>query len=535
MSIGETARMNRVRPHRRATALAWAAGGALLLAIVACNGRQSLTRNAAAAELQAHMTFLADDRLEGRGTGTPGFELAAQYVAAQFAAAGVKPSGNGNFFQPVRFRRSRPTAAESSFVIGGGGRSHALQWGTDFVARSGATVRMRAPIIFVGYGITDPETGHDDYATDVRGSIVAFLPGAPPGLPASRRDYYTSVKWRLAQQHGAVATVELSTPEEDRSWSWQERTAWVGEWAGAWLESDGQPPADTPLPRILFSSAGTARLLALTSQTLSEVVAAPRAFRIDTAAVTIASRHDDVTAPNVIGVIQGSDPQLRDEYVVYIAHLDGLGRADPVDGDDIYNGAIDNALGSAMLLTIAKRFSRLAPPPKRSILFIATTGEEFGIAGSPYFVEHPTVPLASIVAVINIDGPSHLAEPVAGVLAMGAANSTLGLATGAAAARLGIRVNQSDAPLNFSDHYPFVMKGIPALWIVQNGAGEPSEAVKASQLRVHTPRDDMQRSFRWETAATLTELNVLIGQMVAMQAERPRWIAGDILGKAFVR
>ena len=534
--------MNRTKLLRAETRSDFRLVAPLLLVLAACQGRgTSLIRDQGSAgveTLRAHMTFLADDLLEGRGTGTRGFEVAAQYVAAQFAAAGLEPAGtDGTYFQPVRFRRARPIANVSSFVITGRGNTGVLRWGTDFVARGGSTgetVRIHAPIVFVGYGISDPKNGHDDYAGDVRGAIVAFLPGVPPSLPSNRKDYYTSVKWSVARQHGAVATIELSTPDEDRAWSWGDRMAWVTEWAATWLESGGQSPADAPLPRILLSSAGTSRLLSLASQT-SDVLATPRPFRVETAAVTIGARHDDVTAPHVIGVLPGSDPQLRSEYVVYVAHLDGEGRAEPVDGDDIYNSAIDNGLGSAMLLTLAQRFSKLSPRPTRSMLFIATTGEELGISGSPYFVAHPTVPLASIVAVINIDGPSQLTDPVEVVLAMGAANSTLGIAVGAAAAQLGITVNPSFAPLNFSDHYPFVMKGIPALWIVQDDGGQPSEAARAAKLRIHTPRDDMRRSFRWETGATLTQLNFLIGQMVAVQTERPRWNPGDILGEAFAR
>ena len=393
------------------------------------------------------------------------------------------------------------------------------------------TVNIRAPIVFVGYGISDPKSGYDDYAVDVHGAIVAFLPGVPAGLPSHRSEYYSSVKWSVAQRHGAVATIELSTADVDRSWSWTDRMAWVTEWAATWLDANGQPPVDAPIPRILLSSAGTAQFLSLASRGLSEVIDAPRSFRIDRAAITLRARHDEVMAPHVLGILRGSDPQLRNEYVVYTAHLDGEGRAEPVDGDDIYNSAIDNGLGAAMLLTLAQRFSRLSSRPKRSFLFIATTGEELGIAGSPYFVEHPTVPLASMVAVINMDGPSLMTDPVTTVLAMGAANSTLGIATGTVAATLGLKVNPVAAPLNYSDHYPFVMKGIPALWIVQDG--QSSKTAKAAQSRIHTPRDDMNRSFRWESGAVLTQLNFLIGQMVATQPERPRWNPGDILGEAF--
>jgi Zn-dependent M28 family amino/carboxypeptidase len=253
------------------------------------------------------------------------------------------------------------------------------------------------------------------------------------------------------------------------------------------------------------------------------------------AAVTIVATQEQFASPHVLAIMAGSDPRLRDEHVVYTAHLDGLGQGNPVNGDPIYNGAIDNGLGSAILLTIAQAFARLDDPPKRSLVFIATTGEELGIQGSPYFVEHPTIPPQSIVAVINIDGPSLLTDPVGSVLAMGAENSTLGESTRAAAKQLGLNVNGATAPLNYSDHFPFVMKGIPALWIVEEGATLPSEARDAARRSIHMPTDDMNRSFRWDAAVTLARLNFLIGHQVANASERPRWNAGDVLGEKFGR
>jgi Zn-dependent M28 family amino/carboxypeptidase len=233
-------------------------------------------------------------------------------------------------------------------------------------------------------------------------------------------------------------------------------------------------------------------------------------------------------------MLPGSDPQRRNEYVVFVAHLDGSGRGQPVNGDDIYNSAIDNALGSSMLLTLADAFGNLPERPQRSMLFLAATGEELGIVGTPYFVEHPTVPLDAIVAVINIDGPSLLTDSVDTVLAMGGTNSTLGTVVEAAADVLNLKVNKATAPLNYSDHFPFVMKGIPALWIVGNG-GEPTAGGEEARRSVHSPADDMNRPFRWDVAVTLTQLNFLIGKAIANEPERPRWNPDDILGQRFGR
>jgi hypothetical protein len=484
------------------------------------------------------MTFLAADELEGRGTGTRGYQQAAAYVARQFEALGLDAAGaDGTYFQTVRFRRAKPVAPSAALVVHAGGSSSTFTWGIDFVGRGDAgraVVELRAPIVFVGYGISDPSQGYDDYARDVRGSIVAFLPGVPPLLPAARRDYYTSLKWQLARERGAVATIELSTPDEDQAFPWAARMGWIDVGASTWLDSKGGVPAVTDLPRLLFSTAGTERLLTLAGRTPSSLrVPRPPAFAIADAALSIASRTEEFSSAHVIARLPGADPSLREEYVLVVAHLDGLGRGEPVSGDDIYNGAIDNALGASLLLAGAQRLAAPGERPPRSVLFLATTGEELGIVGSPYFVAHPTVPLDAIVAAVNIDGPSQLTGPVRTILAMGAQNSTLGAAVERAASGLGLQVKAAAAPLNYSDHYPFVMKGIPALWLVQAEDGPDSAEEKDASTRPHTPGDDLSRPFRWESAETLLRLHVALVRDVASQPRRPEWLAGDLLGQRF--
>jgi hypothetical protein len=510
--------------------------GALVVA-AACSGGDRSTQQRTQiipGAVRSHLAFLADDLLEGRVDGTRGFELAAKYAASQFAAYGLQPAGSGGtYYQRVHFRRITPIPAKSSLTVEQGGWN-TLKWGVDFVARgspANSAFTVTAPIVFVGYGIVDRDYGHNDYTQDVRGAIAAFLPGVPPHLPRARREYYDSIKWDLARQQGAVATIELSTPETDKAWPWDERIHWVSDGASTWLEPNGDASSDTLLPRILLSTAGTERLLALTSRTMANVVAASGSFRVSTARLTLVANEEEFNAPHVIAVLPGRDQNLSREYVAYVAHLDGAG-GEAVDGDGIYNSAIDNGLGSAILLALAEAYGRRSDQPNRSVLFIATAGEELGIVGSPYFVEHPTVPLDSIVAVINIDGPSTLVDAFPGVLAMGASNSSLSGAVGRAAEQLGLRVHPVSAPLNFSDHWPFVLKGIPSLWIVADG-GSPSKAGEEIQRRIHTPFDDMNRTFRWEDADTLARLNYSIGLDVANEPNRPRWNEGDILGNRF--
>ena len=489
------------------------------------------------ARIRSYVTFLADDQLEGRGTGTRGFEIAARYVASQFSAYGLEPAGVDGFYQRVRFQYSTPVAEQSTLSIVRGATSEAMQWGRDFVAIGNVArspLIITAPIAFVGYGINAPEDGHDDYASDVKGKIVAFLPGVPANLPQTRREYYTSQKWRAARQQGAIATMELSTPGEDTSWPWNDRVLFAGEGKGTALDDGGALREGEQLPRIILSTDATARLFQVESRSLPDTIATNQPVQPAIASFTFVTQRTEMSSPHVIGAVRGSDPRVRNEYVVVIAHLDGQGRGKAVNGDDIYNSAIDNGLGAALLLGLADAFSASTARPKRSILFIASTGEELGIAGSPYFVEHPTVPLEAMVAAINIDGPSLLTDSLRAVLAMGAENSTLGATVRGAAQQLALRVKSADAPLNYSDHYPFVMKGIPALWIVGDNDGLPQSAEAAAvQRSIHKPNDDMNRVFRWAAAVRLAELNYLIASAVANQPDRPRWNRGDILGAKF--
>lgn len=268
-------------------------------------------------KIRAHMTFLADDLLEGRGTGTPAFEVAATYVAAQFAAAGLQPAGTGgSYYQRVRFRKTKIISEQTRFVVTQSGAPQPLEWGLDFVAignTARAVVTIAAPIIFVGHGISAPEYGHDDYESSVRGAIVAFLPGVPPNLPQDRRDYYTSLKWRLAQEHGALATIELYTPDQDKAWAWGDRVLAAEDSSATWLEADGALPANSPLPRLLLSGAATSRLLAAGAQKFTNPSDIPRPLRVADAVVTLGARHEEVTSPHVLAVLPGGDPQRRNE------------------------------------------------------------------------------------------------------------------------------------------------------------------------------------------------------------------------------
>ena len=259
----------------------------------------------------------------------------------------------------------------------------------------------------------------------------------------------------------------------------------------------------------------------------------PRPLR---ASIRATSKQTAVRSRNVVGVLRGRGSR-RDEYVVYAAHLDHAGIGEPVDGDAVYNGAVDNASGVAALLSIAEAFARLPAPPDRSVVFLATTAEEPGILGSDYFVRRGPIPRKQIVAALNIDGATLMVHPLRDVSVMGASNSTLGEAARAAGRSTGLAVHPADLPLLGSDHFPFARAGIPALWAIAgqetgrddlDGAWLQREWIKT---RLHTPKDDMSQPLDFQAAADLAAFDFEIGRLIANGHKIPTWNEDTILGR----
>jgi peptidase M28-like protein len=498
------------------------------------------------AAIRSHMAFLADDLLEGRGTATRGYEIAAKYVAAQFEAIGLEPGVNGVWFQQqVPMRRSELIADGSGVeIVRPGGKRTKLAFGRDYVMGGDfrASTAVKAPVVFVGYGVTAPERGYDDYAgVDTRGKIVAYFGGAPASFAPEERAHYSSapVKAENAAAHDAVGILRLWSDEDEKSGPWSRLVQSLGSISlFAWLESGA---AHDEFPQIR----GSARLGPAVSQALftdaavtyaeAQAKPAPAALPVQVRIVKKSSL-SDLTGTNVVALLRGSDPALAKEHVVFSAHLDHLGIGEPVKGDAIYNGAIDNASGVASLIEIARAFAALPERPRRSLLFVAFTAEEPGLIGSDYFVHHPPVPLASIVADVNIDGTSMW--PFNALFARGADHSTLKAAVDAAAAAVGLPVVPDPFPeqasLVRSDQYSFIRKSVPSLIL---GATRTAEA-RALALdwvknRYHAPSDDMSQPLDFEAAARFTRDLFLIGYAVAQADERPRWNPGDFFGERF--
>jgi len=504
--------------------------------------------------IRANMRFLADDLLEGRRTGTRGHELAAKFVAAQFEQLGLAPAGdNGTYFQevPMRSADADETKAELSFVRGG--KAEALVLGRDFLVYADpgrADTSVEAPVLYVGSGVTAPELKHDDYAgVDAKGKIVAMLAIAPSGFESSMRAHYSSTDVRAANAvaHGAVGLIFIDDPSFEKLYSFERRSRDVRFPHLHWLDAAGHP--DSYYPELKGSASlsmdATARLFAGSRHTPAQVYVASDASKslsFDlpvTARIRTVTRSEDTRSQNIAARLEGSDPKLKNEYVVYTAHVDHMGIGEPVKDDTIYNGALDNASGTSIVIELARAFAGMSPRPKRSILFVAVTGEEEGLLGSDYFARYPTVPKDAIVANVNIDEDVML-WPLQDVIAFGADHSSLGAVADAAARRLGLKVSPDPIPEQVvfirSDQYSFVKQGIPALFPVPGFASsdskiKPEELMNAWEATVyHQPQDDMSQTLDWDAAVAFARYNFLCGYLVAQAPERPAWNKGDFFG-----
>jgi hypothetical protein len=508
--------------------------------------------------IRAEMSFLADDLLEGRGTGTRGHEIAAKFIASEFEAMGLEPAGdNGTYFQSVPLRAIEPDQVRTTLSLWREGKEQVLVFGRDFISLGdpGRTeVSVKAPVVYAGFGVTAPEQSYDDYAgIDAKGKIVAVVSGAPPQLEPTMRAHYSSgaMKAMNAAAHGAVGAIMLDSPAGEQIYPFKERVSDLSFPGMRWLDAKGQPNGYFPELRgaVFLSMEATASVLQGSGKSPEEIFAAakegkPSSMALPVAAkMEIVSKFRELRSPNVVARVPGSDPKLRDEYVVYTAHLDHLGIGQPVNGDTIYNGALDNASGSACLLEISRAYSKMQPRPRRSILFVSVTAEEAGLLGSDYFAHYPTVAKDLLIANINIDGNLALLWPIEDVIARGSEHSTLGLTVREAAARLSLDVSPDPFPelvlFIRSDQYSFVKQGIPSVF-PSAGTKSSDPNIKPQQIitkwrqtTYHKPQDDMNQPFDFASGAKYARYNFLLGYLIAQKTEKPAWNAGDFFGEHY--
>lgn len=509
-----------------------------------------------ASRIRAHIEFLADDLMEGREAGTSGYDLAARYVVSQFRLLGLEPAGvEGGYFQPIRFITSR--LAEGSATLSIEGKStQRLVFKTDFVSGGGygeISTSVTAPLVFVGFGVTAPELGYDDFAgIDVAGKIAVMLSGAPAHFPTDQRAFYSSgagKRERLAD-HGAVATIAVRTPVDEKRFAWERIALGSGSKGMRWLQPNGNPwhGFTNFKGNVLLSRAGAEKLFADAPQTLENIFARAEAGETNSfdmgisATLERSSEQTRVQSANVIGLLEGSDPELINEYVVFTAHLDHIGIRPSKTDDKIHNGAYDNATGVAIMLETARAIAAMPVRPRRSIIFLAVTAEEKGLLGSEYFARNPTVPIGSIIANVNIDMPVLDFEST-DIIAFGAEHSTLNEIVSQAAASEGMSLAPDPYPEEVifirSDQYRFIQQGVPAvaLW---PGLTARDTAIDGAQVRggfmanhYHQPSDDISLPFNDAAAERFARINFKIGLELANRDARPLWIAGDFFGAMF--
>ncbi len=522
-----------------------------LFALLAAPLAQAQQLDAAQAALKSHVQFLASDALRGREAGTRDYDVAAEYVAAQMLRLGLQPGAGGSWFQPVTLVAYR-AAEKAKWSLTRGGTTIPLQFGIDFVNTAApATPDFTAEggMVFAGYGIVYPQGGRDDYkGLDVKGKIVAILPGVPKGLPNEVEAHFgdDEQKAAIAAAHGAKAVVLLESGAQRAQYTFEqiipfydyERTTWARPDGTAYAVAAGAPPVG------YLGSVGAEKLFAGARIKWADVLAAekkgariPTGPLVGTIAVASKSRLVTLNSRNVVGLIPGSDPALKDQVVVLSAHLDHVGVGQPINGDRIYNGAMDNAIGVSTMLEVAQRFMASGGKPRRSMLFVALTGEEKGLLGSDYFAHYPPVPKAALVADVNMDMPI-LTYPLVDVVALGGERSSLGPVIAAAAAEQGLKVVPDPAPEEMffvrSDHYSFVKSGIPAVSLDTGPGGEGAVAQrKFLDENYHKPSDQIDLPFDWASAEKYLNLNYAVAHALTDAPERPRWNKGDFFGVQF--
>ena len=520
----------------RGFTLAAATGAALLasaLATSAPDGRR----------WWGHVQALADDKLEGRNTGSAGYRKAAAYVAGEFERAGLKPAGTDGYFQPVRFHTRRLKEVESSLTLVRNGESEELVLGEDAIigTRIDPAPSVDAEVVFAGYGLTVPEMQYDDLAgMDLRGKIVLYMSGGPANIPGPLRSHYQSAteRGRFLERAGAIGTIGIQNPHHmDLPW---QRIALGSRQASMSLADAGLEQQFGLKFTAAVNPEQAGKWFAGSGHSFDDLVALadagkplPRFPLHASIRAQVAVERGEAESPNVAAILPGSDPVLKDQYVVLSAHLDHLGIGEPINGDRVYNGAMDNASGVATLLDIAQLLYEAKPKLRRSLLFVAVTGEEKGLLGSRYFAAHPTVKPGSIVADLNVDMFLPL-FPLRSVTVYGLNESDLGDEVRAVARARGIRIQDDLEPERNifirSDQYSFIRRGIPSLAMkvgYEKGSAEEKIAKAWLKDRYHAPADDTKQPVDLDCAARFDDLLRALAEAVADRPERPKWNANS--------
>jgi Zn-dependent M28 family amino/carboxypeptidase len=508
----------------------------LALVLLAAIARADTDWTARGKAWWAHIEYLASDQLEGRGTGTEGFAKAATYVTDQFQKAGLQPAGEHGYTQTVDFNVLQLDEKQSSLEIIHDGKPEPFQFGEDgFLLPSSNAAPVGAPVVFVGYGLRIPEENYDDFAgQDLKGKIVAYVSGGPTSIPTSVKAHFQSGEERRKNfaAAGVIGAVTIPNPNaEEVPWS---RVAGARFSPRMELQKTANA-APSPKFAMIVNPAHAEKLFAGSGHTFKEIVdqlGKEKALPHFPLAIIIRAKtgvkRSSAQSLNLAGLLPGSDPNLQDEYVVISAHLDHLGIGEPVNGDNIYNGAMDDASGIASVIEIANAMHASGAKPKRSILFLAVTAEEKGLLGSEYFATHPPMQ-GTIVADLNMDMYLPL-FPLKFLEVQGLGESTLGDDVTSVAIDGGVTVQADKQPdhVRFirSDQYSFIKTGVPSLafkfgWL----PGAPEEKLFNDWYkdRYHGVKDDLTQPVDPAAAAQFNAILEKLALRVADADTRPSW------------
>lgn len=509
--------------------------------------------------IRSHVEFLASDLLEGRAAASRGYDIAAAYVASHFRQNGLKPAGDDDtFFQTVPLLEATPVLPGSSAELVVDGKTQRFEYSTDYLPSAdftSASSTVTAPLVFAGFGVHAPELGHDDLANvDLKGRIAVVFTGAPAKFQHNQRAYYSwnNGKFATLIERGAVGALLIESPADAKRTPWERSVAMSWTPQMRWVDDKGAPQKafEQLKLRFRFKQSAGARLFEAADHDFATILAAADAGEVQgfelpglfTLSATTGLRRTE--SSNVIATLPGSDPVLKNECIVLTAHLDHLGRGAAVNGDSIYNGAHDNALGTAILLEIVRALNASGVRPKRSILFAAVTAEEKGLVGSDYLATHAPFPSDKLVANLNIDMPLML-TPTSDLIARGEEHSTLGTTARAAASAHGYRLSADPAPeqVSFirSDQFSFIQQGVPAL-VLGGGSRARDKNIDANELRAdfvknhyHQPSDQTNLPMDFAGAADLARINLRMLLDIANAPTAPAWKSKDFFGEKFGR
>ncbi len=486
-----------------------------------------------------YIKVIADDKMEGRDTGSRGERAAQEYVVEQLKKAGLQPAGSNGFYQPVRFTSRQIVEKDCSLTLVHDGQREPLVLGDDaFIGtRIIPAPEVKAPLIFIGYGLKVPEKNYDDLAgLDVKGKLVVIFSGSPAEIPGPLAAHYQTLleRWKVLREAGAIGIVSLINPASmDIPWS---RISLNRTHPTMDLDYPEFNETEGAQLAVTVNPASAEKFFAGSGHTFAEIAELgkdrkplphfPLAVSLEAKTKVEIQK---VESANLVGKLTGGDPGLKDEYVVLSAHLDHVGIGAPINGDSIYNGAMDDGSGSALLMDEAALFKKNPEKLRRSLLFVFVTGEEKGLLGSKYFAAHPTVPPKSLAADVNVDMFLPIV-PLKVLRVLGLDDSDLGDRAREMAQSQDVKVQPDPEPLRNlfvrSDQYNFIRHGVPSIIMsVGSEPGSPEQQTFKDWLtnRYHAPSDDLNQPVDFGAAAKYEEIVRSLLVNIANGSQRPQW------------